>query len=172
MIILSFFFECRSQQQQIKQHHLQMRRHSLLTEMHHTVKKQLYLRLLWIIFDFYLLPGDVRNLRQECYTSQRLRSGKDSNLTYILKADHEFYCSNSAPINHKVTETESVTQNRTLLVYVSHSATVLVFTYQHMNTYLSHNILIKNKNLKIWLQLFPNPHRLNVKHTGFHTHPV
>lgn len=48
------------------------------------------------------LIGDARHLRQECYTSQRLRSERDSNLTYIMRADHEFYCSNTAPINHKV----------------------------------------------------------------------
>ncbi|CAJ1071926.1 uncharacterized protein LOC122887130 [Xyrichtys novacula] len=50
----------------------------------------------------YGLGGDARHLRQDCYTSQRLRSERDSNLTYIMRADHEFYCSNTAPINHKV----------------------------------------------------------------------
>ncbi|XP_070830189.1 uncharacterized protein [Chaetodon trifascialis] len=50
----------------------------------------------------YGLGGDARHLRQECYTSQRLRSERDSNLTYIMRADHEFYCSNTAPINHKI----------------------------------------------------------------------
>ncbi|XP_044075986.1 uncharacterized protein LOC122887130 [Siniperca chuatsi] len=50
----------------------------------------------------YGLGGDARHLRQECYTSQRLRSERDSNLTYIIRADHEFYCSNTAPINHKI----------------------------------------------------------------------
>ncbi|XP_037837860.1 uncharacterized protein LOC108248532 [Kryptolebias marmoratus] len=49
----------------------------------------------------YGLGGDARNLRQECYMSQRVRSGRDSNLTYIIRADHEFYCTNTAPINHK-----------------------------------------------------------------------
>lgn len=46
--------------------------------------------------------GDARHLRQECYTSQRVRSERDSNLTYVLRADHEFHCSNTAPVNHKV----------------------------------------------------------------------
>ncbi|XP_070774929.1 uncharacterized protein [Enoplosus armatus] len=50
----------------------------------------------------YGLGGDARHLRQECHTSQRLRSERDSNLTYIMRADHEFYCSNTAPINHKI----------------------------------------------------------------------
>lgn len=50
----------------------------------------------------YLTLGDARHLRQECYTSQRVRSERDSNLTYVLRADHEFHCSNTAPINHKV----------------------------------------------------------------------
>ncbi|XP_041659525.1 uncharacterized protein LOC121520216 [Cheilinus undulatus] len=50
----------------------------------------------------YGLGGDARHLRQDCYTSQRLRSERDSNLTYIMRADHEFYCSNTAPINHKI----------------------------------------------------------------------
>ncbi|XP_074545635.1 uncharacterized protein LOC141804879 [Halichoeres trimaculatus] len=50
----------------------------------------------------YGLGGDARHLRQDCYTSQRLRGGKDSNVTYVTRADHEFYCSNTAPINHKV----------------------------------------------------------------------
>ncbi|TKS80112.1 putative uncharacterized protein LOC400499 [Collichthys lucidus] len=49
----------------------------------------------------YGLGGDARHLRQECYMSQRLRSERDSNLTYIMRADHEFYCSSIAPINHK-----------------------------------------------------------------------
>ncbi|XP_037642433.1 uncharacterized protein LOC119498040 [Sebastes umbrosus] len=50
----------------------------------------------------YGVGGDARHLRQECYTSQRLRSERDSNLTYIMRADHEFHCSNTAPINHKI----------------------------------------------------------------------
>ncbi|CAG5896969.1 unnamed protein product [Menidia menidia] len=50
----------------------------------------------------YGLGGNARQLRQECYTSQRLRSERDSNLTYIMRADHEFYCTNTAPINHKI----------------------------------------------------------------------
>ncbi|KAG7227140.1 hypothetical protein INR49_013938 [Caranx melampygus] len=50
----------------------------------------------------YGLGGDARQLRQECYASQRLKSERDSNLTYIMRADHEFYCSNTAPINHKI----------------------------------------------------------------------
>lgn len=47
--------------------------------------------------------GDARNLLQECYTTQRVRSERDANLTNVMRADHEFYCSNTAPVNHKVT---------------------------------------------------------------------
>ncbi|XP_063741934.1 apolipophorins [Eleginops maclovinus] len=50
----------------------------------------------------YGLGGDARHLRQECYMSQRLRRERDSNLTYTMRAEHEFYCSNTAPINHKI----------------------------------------------------------------------
>nr|XP_020442398.1 uncharacterized protein LOC109951951 [Monopterus albus] len=50
----------------------------------------------------YGLGGDARHLRQECYTSQRTRSERHSNRTYIMRVDHEFYCSNTAPISHKV----------------------------------------------------------------------
>uniref|UniRef100_G3PU39 Uncharacterized protein n=1 Tax=Gasterosteus aculeatus TaxID=69293 RepID=G3PU39_GASAC len=50
----------------------------------------------------YGLGGDARHLRQECFMSQRLKSERDSNLTHILRADHEFYCSNTGPINHKI----------------------------------------------------------------------
>lgn len=52
--------------------------------------------------------GDARHLRHECYTSQRMRSERNSNLTYIMRADHEFHCSNTAPINHKVTAENTV----------------------------------------------------------------
>ncbi|XP_029380588.1 apolipophorins [Echeneis naucrates] len=50
----------------------------------------------------YGLGGDARHLCQECYSSQRLRRERGSNLTYIMRTDHEFYCSNTALINHKI----------------------------------------------------------------------
>ncbi|CAI5641741.1 unnamed protein product [Oreochromis niloticus] len=50
----------------------------------------------------YGLGADARHLHQECYTSQRVRSERDANLTYIMRADHEFYCTSTAPINHKI----------------------------------------------------------------------
>nr|XP_043895928.1 uncharacterized protein LOC122778275 [Solea senegalensis] len=50
----------------------------------------------------YGLGVDARHLRQECYASQRLKSERDSNSTYIMRADHEFFCSSTAPINHKI----------------------------------------------------------------------
>uniref|UniRef100_UPI003AABB2CD uncharacterized protein n=1 Tax=Centroberyx gerrardi TaxID=166262 RepID=UPI003AABB2CD len=50
----------------------------------------------------YGLGDDARHLRQECYMSQSLRSERDPNLSYIMRADHEFYCSNTAHINHKI----------------------------------------------------------------------
>ncbi|XP_054625428.1 uncharacterized protein LOC129177877 [Dunckerocampus dactyliophorus] len=50
----------------------------------------------------YGLGGDARHLRQECHTSQSVRRERHTNLTYTMRADHEFYCSNTPPINHKV----------------------------------------------------------------------
>ncbi|KAK7945812.1 hypothetical protein WMY93_001540 [Mugilogobius chulae] len=50
----------------------------------------------------YGLGGEARHLHQQCFTSQRLKSERGSNHTYIMRADHEFYCSNTAAINHKV----------------------------------------------------------------------
>ncbi|XP_042083292.1 uncharacterized protein LOC102293428 [Haplochromis burtoni] len=50
----------------------------------------------------YGLGVDSRHLHQECYTSQRVKSERDANLTYIMRADHEFYCTSTAPINHKI----------------------------------------------------------------------
>nr|XP_057943014.1 uncharacterized protein LOC131138235 isoform X3 [Doryrhamphus excisus] len=50
----------------------------------------------------YGLGGDARHLRQECHTSQSARSERHTNLTYTMRADHEFYCSNTPLINHKV----------------------------------------------------------------------
>lgn len=58
-----------------------------------------------MFFDFS--AGNARNLLQECYTSQRMRSERDANFTNVMRADHEFYCSNTAPINHKVTRSIS-----------------------------------------------------------------
>lgn len=42
-------------------------------------------------------------MRQECHTSQSLRSEREPNQTYRMRAEHEFYCSTTAHINHKVT---------------------------------------------------------------------
>ncbi|XP_024908126.1 uncharacterized protein LOC112486278 [Cynoglossus semilaevis] len=50
----------------------------------------------------YGLGGDARHLYQECFSSQRLKSERNLNQTYIIRADHEFYCSNTLPLNHKV----------------------------------------------------------------------
>ncbi|XP_067330193.1 uncharacterized protein [Channa argus] len=50
----------------------------------------------------YGLGSDARNLHQECYTSQRMRRETDSNHTYIMRGDHEFSCSSTDPINHKI----------------------------------------------------------------------
>ncbi|XP_045070322.1 uncharacterized protein LOC121534786 [Coregonus clupeaformis] len=50
----------------------------------------------------YGLREDARHLRQECHTSQSLRSEREPNQTYRMRAEHEFYCSTTAPINHKV----------------------------------------------------------------------
>uniref|UniRef100_A0A8C7HHR9 Uncharacterized protein n=1 Tax=Oncorhynchus kisutch TaxID=8019 RepID=A0A8C7HHR9_ONCKI len=50
----------------------------------------------------YGLREDSRHLRQECHTSQSLRSEREPNQTYRMRAEHEFYCSTTAHINHKV----------------------------------------------------------------------
>ncbi|XP_029560066.1 uncharacterized protein LOC115156670 isoform X1 [Salmo trutta] len=50
----------------------------------------------------YGLREDSRHLRQECHTSQSLRSEREPNQTYRMRAEHEFYCSSTAHINHKV----------------------------------------------------------------------
>ncbi|XP_061925266.1 uncharacterized protein LOC133664564 isoform X2 [Entelurus aequoreus] len=50
----------------------------------------------------YGLGGDARHLRQECHTSQSVRRERNTNLTYTMRADHEFYCSHTPHINHKV----------------------------------------------------------------------
>ncbi|XP_037131472.1 uncharacterized protein LOC119136818 isoform X1 [Syngnathus acus] len=50
----------------------------------------------------YGLGDDARHLHQECHTSQSVKSERHANLTYTMRADHEFYCSNTPPINHKI----------------------------------------------------------------------
>ncbi|XP_023821135.2 uncharacterized protein LOC101165344 isoform X4 [Oryzias latipes] len=50
----------------------------------------------------YSIGDDARLLHQECFTSQKLKSERDANLTYIVRADHEFHCTNMDPINHKI----------------------------------------------------------------------
>ncbi|KAG7277414.1 hypothetical protein CRUP_033369 [Coryphaenoides rupestris] len=50
----------------------------------------------------YGVGEQARQLRQECYTSQSLRRETTSDLSYTLRAEHEFYCSNTASVNHKV----------------------------------------------------------------------
>ncbi|XP_077359529.1 uncharacterized protein LOC144005296 isoform X2 [Festucalex cinctus] len=50
----------------------------------------------------YGLGSDARHLQQECQTSQSVKSERHANLTYTMRADHEFYCSNTPLINHKI----------------------------------------------------------------------
>ncbi|XP_019733519.1 apolipophorins isoform X1 [Hippocampus comes] len=50
----------------------------------------------------YGLGDDARQLHQECHTSQSVKSERHANLTFTMRADHEFYCSNTAAINHKI----------------------------------------------------------------------
>ncbi|XP_036072052.1 uncharacterized protein LOC112147563 isoform X1 [Oryzias melastigma] len=50
----------------------------------------------------YSVGADARLLHQECYTSQKLKSERDANLTYIMRADHEFHCTNTDPLNHQI----------------------------------------------------------------------
>ena len=42
-------------------------------------------------------------MRQECYMSQSLRSEATSDFNSTVRAEHEFHCSNTASLNHKVT---------------------------------------------------------------------
>lgn len=62
--------------------------------------------------------GNARNLLQECYTTQRVRSERDANLTNVMRADHEFYCSNTAPVNHKVSQLTDTEIPRKLVQFV------------------------------------------------------
>ncbi|KAJ8011260.1 hypothetical protein DPEC_G00056310 [Dallia pectoralis] len=50
----------------------------------------------------YGLGEDARLLHLECHTSQSLRSEVEPDQTYQTSFEHEFYCSNTAAINHKV----------------------------------------------------------------------
>ncbi|CAL8346241.1 unnamed protein product [Merluccius merluccius] len=50
----------------------------------------------------YGVGEEARHLRQECYMSQSLRRESTSDLSYTVRAEHEFYCSNTASVNHKV----------------------------------------------------------------------
>ncbi|XP_054870046.1 uncharacterized protein LOC111586552 isoform X1 [Amphiprion ocellaris] len=118
----------------------------------------------------YGLGGDARQLRQECYTSQRLRSERDSNLTYIMRADHEFYCSNTAPINHKIhlrhEESPSHIKSALDMSYGKHwdeinnKHTVLLSqsfknqsTQNHTSYTLEFNLQVPEKNLNYRTQL-------------------
>ncbi|XP_042353477.1 uncharacterized protein LOC121951275 [Plectropomus leopardus] len=118
----------------------------------------------------YGLGGDARHLRQECYMSQRLRSERDSNLTYIMRADHEFYCSNTAPINHKIhlrheespihikssldmsygKHWDEINNKRTLLLSQSFKNQS---TQNHTSYILEFNLQVPEKNLNYRTQL-------------------
>ncbi|KAJ3594613.1 hypothetical protein NHX12_003920 [Muraenolepis orangiensis] len=50
----------------------------------------------------YGVGDEARHLRHECYTSQSLRRETTSDLSYSMRAEHEFYCSNTASVNHKI----------------------------------------------------------------------
>ncbi|KAM4551263.1 uncharacterized protein PAE49_015110 isoform 2-T2 [Odontesthes bonariensis] len=110
-------------------------------------------RSLWssVIRLKYGLGGNARQLRQECYTSQRLRSERDSNLTYIMRADHEFYCTNTAPINHKIHLRHEESP--------SHIKSVLDMSYG------PHWDEINNKNTLLLSQSFKNQSTQN--HTSY-----
>ncbi|XP_069367779.1 uncharacterized protein [Paralichthys olivaceus] len=99
----------------------------------------------------YGLGGHARHLRQECYTSQRLRNEMDSNFTYVMRADHEFYCSHTAPINHKIHLRHAESQ--------SHINSAL-----HMS-YGKHWDEINNKRTVLLSQSFKNQSTLN--HTSY-----
>uniref|UniRef100_A0AAV2JUM6 Vitellogenin n=1 Tax=Knipowitschia caucasica TaxID=637954 RepID=A0AAV2JUM6_KNICA len=99
----------------------------------------------------YGLGGDARHLQQECFTSQRLKSERDSNHTYIMRADHEFYCSNTAAINHKV--------------QVRHEESPSLFQSHLDLSYGKHWDEINNKQKLILSQMFKNQSTQN--HTSY-----
>ncbi|CAB1444060.1 unnamed protein product [Pleuronectes platessa] len=127
----------------------------------------------------YGLGGDARHLRQECYTSQRLRSERDSNFTYVMRADHEFYCSNTAPINHKIhlrhAESQSHINSALHMSYGKHwdeinnKRTVLLSqsfknqsTQNHTSYTLEFSLKVPEKNLNYRTQLLHS----HLRHVG------
>ena len=59
--------------------------------------------ILLTLLRFNLCPEEARHLRQECYMSQSLRREATTDISSTMRAEHEFHCSNTASVNHKVT---------------------------------------------------------------------
>lgn len=57
-----------------------------------------------------------------------MRSERDANLTYIMRADHEFYCTNTAPVNHKVpADSFNANMKQVILQQHQHQRALLCF---------------------------------------------
>ncbi|CAL8310668.1 unnamed protein product, partial [Gadus morhua 'NCC'] len=50
----------------------------------------------------YGVGEEARHLRQECYMSQSLRREATTDISSTMRAEHEFHCSNTASVNHKI----------------------------------------------------------------------
>ncbi|KAM6948683.1 uncharacterized protein FYW47_016632 [Aplochiton taeniatus] len=99
----------------------------------------------------YGLGGDARHLRQECYMSQNLRSERKPNLTYGMGAEHEFYCSHTASINHKI--------------QLRHEESPSLIKSSLEVSYGKHWDEINNKRRLLLSQMFKNQSRHN--HTSY-----
>ncbi|XP_057713493.1 uncharacterized protein LOC130929889 [Corythoichthys intestinalis] len=86
--------------------------------------------------------GDSRRLRQECYTSQSVKSERHANFTYTMRAHHEFSCSDTPTINHKIHLKHEESPG-----HVRSSADV---------SYGKHWDEMDNKNTLLWSQSFKN----------------
>ncbi|KAI9999784.1 hypothetical protein NQD34_011627, partial [Periophthalmus magnuspinnatus] len=105
----------------------------------------------------YGLGGEARHLHQECFTSQRLKSERDTNHSYIMRADHEFYCSSTAAINHKA--------RHQLTVQVRHEESPSLLKSHLDLSYGKHWDEITNKHRLILSQTFLNQSAPN--HTSY-----
>ncbi|KAF7669802.1 hypothetical protein LDENG_00124500 [Lucifuga dentata] len=133
----------------------------------------------------YGLGDAARHLHQECHMSQSLRSERDPNLSYIMRADHEFYCSNTAPINHKIQlrHEESPSHIRSILDIsygkhwdeINNKRTLLLSqsfknqtTQNHTSYTLEFNLQVPEKNLNYRTQLLHSHQRQHGSESSTH----
>ncbi|KAJ0066439.1 hypothetical protein NL108_013024, partial [Boleophthalmus pectinirostris] len=106
----------------------------------------------------YGLGEEARVLHQECFTSQRLKSERDSNHSYIMRAEHQFYCSNTAAVNHKASAPQ-------LTVQVTHEESSSLLKSHLDLSYGKHWDELTNKHRLILSQMFVNQSKPN--HTSY-----